>query len=129
MGKKLKLREARRQDAARAVSAVLEAHSKHNIRPRAAERWRDLDPRLRAQVDGLRASAIRDPQAWRCRIKSRQDDRRFIDLVRFVFTQYSVPQHLENTWVEPGEDDFVDRVAPLGQAGGRSASRPDLRQW
>ena len=129
MGKKLKLREARRHDAARAVSAVLEAHSKHNIRPRAAEQLSDLDRRYSAQVECLSASAIRAPEAWRCRLKSRLDARRFIDFVRFVFAKYSVPQHLEDTWVEPFEDEFVDRLAPLGPAGGHSGARPDLRNW
>src|SRR5262245_40660902 len=113
MGKKLKLREAHRRHAERAVCAVLEAHSKHSVRPRAVERYGDFEPRCREQIERLRAFAIRAPEAWRCRIKSRSGDRRFIDLVRFVFARYPVPQHLEDVWVEPFDNDFVDRIAPL----------------
>src|SRR5215468_12151959 len=107
MGKKLKLREAHRHHAESAVSAVLKAHSKHKVRPRVVERYSDFDPRDCAPVEWLRASAIRAPEMWRCRIKSRSGEKRFIDLVRFVFARYPVPLHLENTWIEPFDDDFV----------------------
>jgi hypothetical protein len=129
MGKKLKLREARRHDAERAVSAVLEAHSKRKVRSRAAERLNDLNRRYSAPVECLSASAIRDPETWRCRIKSRSEDKRFIDLVRYTYAKYPVPRHLEDAWVEPCDDDFVDRLAPLNRMSGDTRSRPDLRSW
>jgi hypothetical protein len=128
MGKKLRLREAHRHRAESAVCAVLKAHSKHNVRPRAFERYGDFDPRDRKSLERLRASAIRMPEDWRCRIKSRSDDRRFIDLVRFVFAKYPVPQHLEDLWLKPCTDDLVDRIAPVGH-NDADASRPDLRKW
>jgi hypothetical protein len=129
VGKKLKLREARRRHAEHAVRAVLEAHSKHNVRPHAVQQWGDFGPHACAEVDRLRAWVIRDPETWRCRIKSRSNDKRFIDLVRFAFAKYPVPSHLENVWVEPFDDDFVDRLPPRGAARGDAGSRPDLRRW
>jgi hypothetical protein len=44
MGKKLKSREARRRDVERAICAVLEAHSKRDVGPRAVERYDNFKP-------------------------------------------------------------------------------------
>jgi len=113
MGKKSKLREARRREAERVACAVLEAHSKRDVRPRAVERYGDFNAEYRGRVMVLRTYALRNPDAWRCRIKSRSEDKRFIDLVRFSLGRYRVPAHLENAWVDNFTDDFVDRVTML----------------
>src|SRR5262245_29257201 len=113
MGKKSKLREARRREAERVACAVLEAHSKRDVRPRAVERYGDFNAEYRGRVMVLRTYALRNPDAWRCRIKSRSEDKRFIDLVRFSLGRYRVPAHLENAWLDNFTDDFVDRVTML----------------
>ena len=74
--------------------------------------------------------ALRAPEDWRCRIKSRSQERRFLDLlVRFCFARYRVAPHLENQWLDEVADDFVDAVAPVELARttpGRPAGSANL---
>jgi len=129
MGKKQKLREARRRDIERAVCAVLEAHSKRDVGRRAVERYDDLKAAYRNKIKTLRGYALRAPEDWRCRIKSRSEDRRFIDLLRFSFARYRVPAHLENAWIVEFTDDLIDRIGELPDTPVAGWSRPDLRRW
>ena len=129
MGKRSKFREARRQQAAGAVCAVLAAHSKRKTAPVVATTWYDFNPNYRAKIEAYRAFALRPTEDWRCRLKSRSEDRRFIDLVRFAFARYPVPAHLENLWLEDVDDDFVDDVRARARRAGAprrapGASRP-----
>src|SRR5215470_3529253 len=127
MGKKLKSREARRRDVERAVCAVLEAHSKRDVGPRAIERYDDFNAEYQEKIKTLRGYALRAPEDWRCRIKSRSEDRRFVDLLRFSFARYRVAAHLENAWIDRFTYDLVDRVGELPDSP--AANRPDLRRW
>jgi len=127
MGKKLKLREARRRDVERAVCAVLEAHSKRDVRPRAVERYDNFTEVYHNKIKALRGYALRAPEDWRCRIKSRSEERRFIDVVRFSFARYRVAAHLENAWLDEFTDDLVDRIGDLPYTP--AANRVDLRRW
>jgi PcfJ-like protein len=129
MGKKLKSREARRRDADRAICAVLEAHSKRDVGPRAVERYDNLTEAYHNKIKALRGYALRAPEDWRCRIKSRSEERRFIDLVRFSFARYRVAAHLENAWINEFTDDLVDRVGELPYTPAPHWSRVDLRRW
>ncbi len=113
MGKKLKWREARRREAERALRAELEAHSRLEVRWRGAEHPHEFRTEYRDTIKVMRGYALRSPDDWRCRIKSRDEDKRFIDLVRFAFGRYRVAAHLENAWIGYFADDFVDRVTPL----------------
>ena len=128
MGKRNRLKEAHRAAARNAVAAVLR---KHAVRPdkAAAETFLDFSPERRRAVDALRPLALRNPEAWRCRIKSRLEDRRFLDLVRFCFARYSVAPHLENLWLVDIADDFVDAVAAVDPRAPRRTDRPCLRSW
>jgi hypothetical protein len=129
MGKRNRLREARRREAELRVSALLEANSRVDARPRAPDRFIDFKPEYRDKVEALRSHALRAPEDWRCRIKSRLEERRFIDLLRFAFARYSVASHLERVWLDPVTDDFVDRITlPDRQAIGRPGAT-DLRVW
>src|SRR5215475_7900185 len=129
MGKKQKLREARRRDVERVVCAVLEAHSKRDVGPRAVERYDDFKAEYQNKIKALRGYALRAPEDWRCRIKSRSEERRFIDLVRFSFARYRVAAHLENAWIEEFTDDLVDRIGELPDTPAARWDRPDLRRW
>src|SRR5215510_2109392 len=127
MGKTQRLREARRRDVERVVCAVLEAHSKRDVGPRAVERCDDFKAEYYNKIKALRGYALRAPEDWRCRIKSRSEERRFIDLLRFSFARYRVAVHLENAWIEEFTDDLVARIGELPDAP--AANRPDLRRW
>lgn len=116
MGKKLRLREARRQHAERVVCAVLESHSKRDVRPHIVERYDEFMPEYYNKIQALRTYALREPEDWRCRIKSRSEERRFIDLVRFCFGRYRVAAHLEQVWIDEFPDNFIDRMTPLANA-------------
>src|SRR5262245_23135175 len=129
MGKKLRLREARRRRAEDVVCAVLQNHSKRDVRPRAAERYGDFKAEYRDKVKALRTYALRAPEDWRCRIKSRSEDNRFIDLVRFVFARYRVAAHLERLWIEDFAGDLVDRLMPLGDDAALRPNGALLRRW
>src|SRR5258705_13678162 len=85
--------------------------------------------RYHDKIKVLRGYALRAPEDWRCRIKSRSEERRFIDLVRFSFARYRVAAHLENAWIDRFTDDLVDRVGELPEVQPMRGSRPDLRRW
>ena len=132
MGKRSKFREVRRQQAARAVCAVLAAHSKRKNGPAVVAHCAEFKPQYRAKIEACRAFVLRAPEDWRCRLKSRSEDRRFIDLVRFAFAKYPVPAHLENVWLEDVDDDFVDDARARARCAGeprRGQARPDLLRW
>ena len=132
MGKRNRLRQARRQQAEINVCAVLAAHSKRKSDPAVAVTYGDFAPEYRAKIEACRTFALRPPEMWRCRLKSRSQERRFIDLVRFAFARYRAPAHLERSWISEVEDDFVDDIGPCGPRiadGRQAAARPDLRRW
>jgi hypothetical protein len=129
MGKKLKTREERRRNVERAICAVLEAHSKRDVGPRAVERYDDFKAEYHNKIKALRGYALCAPEDWRCRIKSRSEERRFIDLVRFSFARYRVAAHLENAWIGEFTDDLVDRIGELPDTPAARWDRPDLRRW
>jgi len=130
MGKKIRFKEARRRQAENTVCAVLQAHSKRKSAPLVATTWRDFNPAYRNKIDAYAGFALRRPEDWICRLKSRSEERRFIDLVRFTFAKFPVPAHLERVWIEDVDDDFVDDVRARAQRpnAGRRA-RPDLIRW
>jgi PcfJ-like protein len=129
MGKKLKSREARRRDVERAICAVLKAHSKRDVGPRAIERYDDFKIEYRDKIKALRSYALRAPEDWRCQIKSRSEEKRFIDLVRFAFARYRVAAHLERLWIEDFTGDFADRLIPLDDDPVFQRDAPLLRRW
>jgi hypothetical protein len=129
MGKKLKRREAQRQEAERAVCAVLETHSKCAARPLAIERYDDFKPAYRAKVEALQKLALRRLGDWRCSIKSRSEDKRFIDLVRFSFARYRVAAHLENAWLDECGNLFVNQVTPLQAPHSGSERNTTMLHW
>src|ERR1700674_1565442 len=110
MGKRNRARQARRQQAEKIACAVLQAHSKRKSEPAVAATYGDFKPEYRAKIEACRTFALRRPEDWRCRLKSRSEDRRFIDLVRFTFARYPAPAHLERVWIRDIDDDFVDDV-------------------
>jgi hypothetical protein len=128
MGKRNRLKEAGRVEAQSALAAVLRQHAG---RPDAAvaETFADFSAERRRAVDAFSTHALRDPRDWRCRIKSRCGDRRFLDLVRFCFARYPVAPHLEKLWLADIADDFVDRIDVLDARTRRRRDRPDLRGW
>ena len=129
MGKRTRWREAHRREADQCVSAVLEEHSRLDARPRAPAAFRDFGFEYCQKVTGLSSYALRTPEDWRCRIKSRSKERRFLDLVRFVFERYRVAPHLEQVWIDDVEDDFSDRIALPEWQAVRRPEVPNLRAW
>ena len=129
MGKRTRWREGRLRETEDRVSAVLIEHSRSYPRTRAVERFYDFKQDYQSKIEAFRGYALREPKDWRCRLKSRRVERRFSELVRFVFARYPVPAHLERVWLEEVEDDFVDRIAAPNLAGGLRPGAPDLRYW
>jgi hypothetical protein len=132
MGRKIKLREAKRRGAERAVCAVLAAHPRLNPRPSAALHYADLREEYRSRIERYREFALRAPDEWRCRLKTRSPERRFLDCVSFTFARYPAPPHLRECFVNQGNDDFVDDPRTLAcRAAERRhpRPRPDLACW
>jgi hypothetical protein len=127
MGKRLKFREARKRQAEKAVCAALKAHSKRDLGPRAIARYDDFPSTFRQKIADHRAFAIRPPEEWRCRIKSRSVERRFIDLVRFTFARFPVAPHLENLWIAEAPLCVDDRIRPPANAN--DGPHIDIRRW
>jgi hypothetical protein len=129
MGKKNRFLEAKRRSADQAVAAVLAAHSKR-AEPEAITTYGDFSPDYRNRIEAYRADALRAPEDWRCRIKSRSDQRRFLDLVRFVFSRHPVPAHLEGIWLDDIGDSFIDDARPRERQPQPARGRgPCLRRW
>ena len=129
MGKRNKFREARRLRAERHVSALLVAHSRREPEPAAPASYRDFDFAYRSTIERYREFAIRPPETWRCRIKSRQPERQFMDLVKFSFAKYPVAAHLENVWADVGGD-AADATGPPVRVVARDGEvLPDLHRW
>jgi hypothetical protein len=129
VGKQNRLREARRRETEQWFSAVLGQTARFDTRTCAPFTFLDFEPELRERVETLRSYALRAPEDWRCRIKSRLQERRFIDLVRFTFARYRVAPHLEQVWIDDVDDDFADCVTLPRRAAGRRPGAPDLRRW
>jgi hypothetical protein len=132
MGKRNKLRQARRQQAVTDVCAVLAAHSKRKSEPAVAVTYSDFAPEYRAKIEAYRMYALRAPEAWRCGLKSRSQERRFVDLVRFCFARYPAPAHLAQVWLHDVENVFIDTVRPRVQhaaAAARAIPNSDLLRW
>jgi PcfJ-like protein len=129
MGKRNRFKEAKRQGAQHALSAVLRAHSQRHNRVDTVGAYGEFNPVYRKRIEPYCGQALRAPETWYCRIKSRDEDKRFIDLVRHTFARYRIPAHLEHAWIVDIDDDFVDQVAAPVPRAGRSWQRPDLRAW
>ena len=133
MGKKNRSREARRRQNDHLVWAVLKSHSqleKLFAHARAAACFDDFNDDYRQKVDALRGYALRPATDWRCRIKSKSEEKRFLDLVRFCFARYRVPAHLEQIWTaNVVDDDFVDKITAPDRLDAPRAGAPDLRRW
>ncbi|MCC6779389.1 MAG: PcfJ domain-containing protein [Hyphomicrobiales bacterium] len=131
MGKKNKLRHARRELAVGRVSAVLAARADASSRPVVASTFGDFELADRQKIETFRAHALRQPEDWRCRLKSRSLERRFIDLVRFTFAAFPVPAHLERVWVSEPDLVLADGApAGLAAAGdGPAHGRDELLHW
>ena len=129
MGKRNRLREDRQREAERQVRAVLAASARTDPRADAPECFADFTVQFREQIEDLRSYALRAPEDWRCRIKSRSHERRFIDLVRFTFARFAVAAHLEQVWIEGCDDDFVDKLTPPDRRSVPRPGAPDLCRW
>ena len=129
MGKRNRFKEAKRQNAQVALSAVLRTHSQRHDRAAAVVSYGDFSPAYGDRIEAYRPQILRAPETWRCRVKSRGEDKRFIDLVRHTFARYRVPPHLENVWIEEFDDDFLDQVTAPARRARATSERPDLRAW
>jgi hypothetical protein len=128
MGKKIKSREAQLRAAEGEIAARLRARSKDKAGPAFIGSYAEFAPAYREKIETFRGSALRAPEAWRCRLRSRSPERRFLELVRFTFARYRVARHLENAWIEETHA-FADQVGvPVGanRAGEEGAA---FRSW
>lgn len=100
MGKKLKLREARRFAAEEAFRARLRTHARTEPRQGFIDCFAEFPASYRAKVEAYRAFALNPPEAWRCNLRIRAPEVRFLDLVRFVFARFPVARHLETAWLD-----------------------------
>jgi hypothetical protein len=114
MGKKIRSYEAQRRAAEIAVAARLQAHSRTRAGPESVGKYSEFAKHYRDRVETHRGFALRAPELWRCRLRSRLEERRLLELVRFTFARYPVARHLEESWIETeaysgkgiGNDDF-----------------------
>ncbi len=128
MGKKLRSKEEKRRKAERAVAALLQAHSRNSTSNEPAAALADFAPERQEAIRRYAGHALRPPAEWRCAIKSRSADRRFVALVRFMFVRYPAPRHLEGAWVDARPYVLAEhhrRIDDPYAAG----SRVDLRFW
>ena len=126
MGKRTKLREAQRHATEQAMAARLRAHSRTDNGPAFIVRYGDFPPAYQERIEPYRALAVRQPEDWRCRLRCRAPERRFLELVEFTFARYPVADHLKNAWIATADARHQLAVA-LDIA--RADDRHDLRRW
>jgi hypothetical protein len=127
MGKKIKLREAQRREAEHAIAARLRAHSETRTGPAFIVCYAEFAPDYRSKIEAYRDFTLRPPEAWRCRLRVRSPERRFLELVQFTFAKYPVAHHLENAWIA-GAPPVEDRLRGPGQ-GDEGDAVPDYCRW
>lgn len=129
MGKKNRFKEHKRREAEQSLSARLEAHSKTAPQVLPVASYAEFEPVYRAAINWHRHAAIRSPEDWRCAIKSRSPERRFLELVKHAFARYPVARHLENAWLGDPFYRLADQVpAPVRPVDG-GPGIVDLRGW
>src|SRR6476660_6754284 len=129
MGKRTKLREAQKLAAEHAIAARLREHSGAKKRPGFIEIYCDFPSRYRERIERYRAYALRAPESWRCRLRARSPERRFLDLVRSTFAAYPVAQHLENAWLSDPQTEVNPMGAPGGDFDEEFLGPADFRRW
>ena len=129
--KRHRLRLAQRRRDGEIARALLTAHSQSAAGAplRAVACFDEFNSDLRQKVDALRGYALRSPHEWRCRIKSKSEEKRFLDLVRFAFARYRAPAHLEQAWIATVDDDFVDKITLPNPVDLPRRGAPDLIRW
>ncbi len=127
MGRKTKLREAQKHAAEQVLCARLREHSRTEKGPAFIGRYAEFALPYQHRLEAYRKYAVRDPDVWRCRLRVRAPEARFLDLVRFSFARFAVPQHLEVAWTDGLQDDAAandnEIAAPVEPA------EPDFRHW
>jgi PcfJ-like protein len=127
MGKKNRLNEAEERAAEEALKAQLRAHSRTKGSSGLVEAYSDFGSSYRARIEAYRSLALRRPELWRCRLRSRCPERRFLELVRFCFVRFPVASHLERAWI-----DAVRTLAPHARDPARAEhdhALPDFCHW
>src|SRR5579859_7965458 len=128
MGKKIKSREARARAAAGEIAARLRVRAKPNRCRAFIDRYAEFAPAFRAKIETYRGNALRAPEDWRCGLRSRSPERRFLELVRFTFARYPAPRHLENAWID--ETHAFAGQAHAAEDAGREGDEGDAyRGW
>src|SRR5579864_4647561 len=115
MGRKTKLREAQRREDELALAARLRLHGRAERRPAFINSYREFPSGELAKIEAYRRLALREPEEWRCELRVRAPELRFLDLVRFTFGRFAAPAHLEHEW--------------LAQWPPADNKAPDFRVW
>ena len=125
MGKRIKLREAQRRATAEAIAARLRAHARPKSNPAFIDAYSGFDLSYHERIESYRKLALRAPEDWRCRLRCRAPERRFLELVEFSFARYGVANHLRNAWLAApnARDDLAVALATDPEGA------PDLRRW
>jgi hypothetical protein len=112
MGKRTKLREAQKRAAEQALAAQLRAHSRQRRRDKARDKafiasYSEFPPEFRTRIKAYERYALRPPENWRCHVRVRCAQKRFLELVQFSFARFPVVPHLANAWLpDPAEPDI-----------------------
>jgi hypothetical protein len=117
MGKRTKLREAQKRASEQALAARLHQHGRRKA-PGFITTYGEFSPHYLARLEPYRALALRAPEQWRCKLRARCPDLRFLELVKFTFARFPVPKHLESVWLEPPD-----------VALHADTAEPDFRRW
>ncbi len=129
MGKQNKLREAQISAANEAICARLRAHSRTKSSPPPfIESYSQFDPVYRRRIEAYRTLALQAPEAWRCRLRVRAPEKRFLDLVGFTFATFATPVHLQRAWTDELHacTALVDGAPAADEVAER---RFDFRHW
>jgi len=71
-----------------------------SLRTARAPQTLDIDAIVRDVAKGFRPHALRDPDSWQARLKTRNRGRIALAAARYIFAAFPVPAHLEHIWLD-----------------------------
>jgi hypothetical protein len=115
MGRRNHQRQAQRAMADRQVRAHL---ARRIAAAEPPDDFYGFSRERQALIERYDARYIRSPRDWRCKVKSKSESKRFIELVRFTFARFPTPDHLTAVWAEATAPACSTTLAGI-----------DLREW
>lgn len=89
-----------------------------------------------ALIERYQSCYVRSPREWHCKVKSKSESKRFVELVKFTFAIFPTPDHLTDVWADAPAMARSTAIAGidlcewwLAVAQGKSLYKTIARRW